>query len=200
MPGLIKIGYTTKTIDERMQQLNTSGIPKPFILGACFLVENVEKCELKLHEIFDQFRVNKNREFFSINIYKAISKALPILKDHLITDISKNVDMTSDIHTSDLSSDLDDNDIYFMQMILHNSYEYGIPITTQSLAKDHNGFHAIKLENKLINLSKKGLIQQVQQRNDVLSSWKMTSIGIQFMIENKYVLQDLIDEEKRLGE
>jgi hypothetical protein len=73
MPGLCKIGYTTRNdVKERAKELYTTGVPYPFqIYYACQVVngKNIEKI---LHKLFDEFRVNHNREFFEIDPEKVI--------------------------------------------------------------------------------------------------------------------------------
>ena len=73
MPGLCKIGYTTRNdVKERAKELYTTGVPYPFqIYYACQVIngKNIEKI---LHKLFDEFRVNHNREFFEIDPEKVI--------------------------------------------------------------------------------------------------------------------------------
>ncbi len=73
MPGLCKIGYTTRNdVKDRAKELYTTGVPYPFqIYYACQVIngKNIEKI---LHKLFDEFRVNHNREFFEIDPEKVI--------------------------------------------------------------------------------------------------------------------------------
>jgi len=199
MPGLIKIGYTYNSVDERIQELNTSGVPSPFTLGACYLVNNAKQCELTLHKAFHQNRLNKKREFFKMDLFEAIDKSIPIIKKYIIENTQDALNKIRNDEEKQFLDEVDDLEIYFMQIILHDSYALKEPITTEKLAESQSTFHPIELEDKLLHLSEKGLIQQIQQRNEILSSWKMTSVGIRFMMENKHLLQDLIDEDKKLG-
>ena len=63
MPGLIKIGKT-KNIKERLQKLDTTGVPLPFKLHYAIEVEDYEQKEKFLHRGLSKFRVRTNREFF----------------------------------------------------------------------------------------------------------------------------------------
>ena len=74
MPGLVKIGMTTQEdIDKRMRELYTTGVPVPFECQFACKVNNKDcaKIEKALHTAFDPQRVNKNREFFRINVEQA---------------------------------------------------------------------------------------------------------------------------------
>ena len=63
-----KIGFTKNDPLTRMVQLNTTGMLYPFRLEFAKQVKNYQDKEKKLHLIFDKYRVNKNREFFKIEL------------------------------------------------------------------------------------------------------------------------------------
>lgn len=76
MPGLVKIGMTTRdSIDLRMKELYSTGVPVPFDCKyACEVkVSDCAKIEKALHKAFEPNRINANREFFSINPEQAIA-------------------------------------------------------------------------------------------------------------------------------
>jgi hypothetical protein len=73
MPGLCKIGYTTRNdVKERAKELYTTGVPYPFQIYYACQVINGKSIEKILHKLFDEFRVNHNREFFEIDPEKVI--------------------------------------------------------------------------------------------------------------------------------
>lgn len=73
MPGLVKIGQTTESVESRMAQLNTPpGVPLPFECYFAAEVKNCGKLENKLHQIFSESRVNPRREFFKIDPEKVV--------------------------------------------------------------------------------------------------------------------------------
>lgn len=73
MPGLCKIGYTTRNdVKERAKELYTTGVPYPFQIYYACQVSNCKNIEKILHKLFDEFRVNHNREFFKIDPEKVI--------------------------------------------------------------------------------------------------------------------------------
>lgn len=88
MPGLIKIGYSDRTIQERMTELSRApGVPLPF---ECFLaVETADarEVELALHRAYADRRKNQKREFFEVSpdqpaaVLKLFQQRTPTAKD-----------------------------------------------------------------------------------------------------------------------
>jgi hypothetical protein len=73
MPGLVKIGQTTNEIKNRLNELNTTGVPLPF---DCLFACEVDDCKLvenALHKAFYPNRINPRREFFEIDPDQAIA-------------------------------------------------------------------------------------------------------------------------------
>lgn len=66
MPKLVKIGLTRKDPRIRASDLYTTGVPQPFKVYAKLKVSNPEAVEAKLHKRFNRYRVNHNREFFTV--------------------------------------------------------------------------------------------------------------------------------------
>lgn len=65
MPGLVKIGFTTTSVEQRRVELSTpTSCPLPFDVFASFPADNVAELESKCHIFLDDFRVNEYREFF----------------------------------------------------------------------------------------------------------------------------------------
>ena len=70
MPGLYKIGFTRRAIEERLQEANqpNTWIPTPFLVEFSKFVEEPQKKESTLHKILVKQRVNPNREFFRVDV------------------------------------------------------------------------------------------------------------------------------------
>jgi hypothetical protein len=67
MEGLVKIGHTHTSLEQRIRQLDTTGVPLPF---QCFHAAEVNDSVLvegRLHRIFVDKRIRKNREFFRVD-------------------------------------------------------------------------------------------------------------------------------------
>ena len=72
MPGLLKIGFTDKTPQKRIEGLNRStGVPISFDLEWAFPCFNAIRLEKEVHDYLDGYRLRKNREFFRIDIETA---------------------------------------------------------------------------------------------------------------------------------
>jgi hypothetical protein len=68
MPGLVKIGRTTRAPGERGTELSAAtGVPTPFVLLLDVLVPDAEAAEAQVHHILEQrgYRAADNREFFT---------------------------------------------------------------------------------------------------------------------------------------
>jgi hypothetical protein len=85
MPGMLKIGFTARSIEERMAELYTTGVPAKFNLeiGVRFTDQgNAYRAEQSLHRKLGHYRVNgKDREYFEATV-KDVAQALR----HLIMD------------------------------------------------------------------------------------------------------------------
>ena len=70
MPDLVKIGHTNSTdvkdLRQRVRNLYTTGVPLPFDIYHAVRAEDPKKAEDLLHEAFRDYRINPNREFFSV--------------------------------------------------------------------------------------------------------------------------------------
>lgn len=66
MDGLVKIGLTTTSVEERIKQLDNTSLPLPFQCFYAAEVANAATVESKLHKIFADKRVRTNREFFRV--------------------------------------------------------------------------------------------------------------------------------------
>ena len=74
MPGLCKIGYTKNDPGKRAKQINAAtGVAMDFNVEWTYSCYNGIELEGEVHSYLDQFRVNKNREFFQISVEEAKS-------------------------------------------------------------------------------------------------------------------------------
>ena len=72
LPGLLKIGYTKSTPDERAKQIsNATGVPLPYKVAWAFRCCNGELLEGEVHHALRKYRVNNQREFFQIGLDEA---------------------------------------------------------------------------------------------------------------------------------
>lgn len=73
MPGIVKVGLTTDSVESRITQLSShTGVPLPF---ECYFAAEVADCarlEKTLHQLFSEYRVNPKREFFKVDPEKVV--------------------------------------------------------------------------------------------------------------------------------
>jgi hypothetical protein len=68
MEGLVKIGRTTTSVEQRIKELDNTSIPLPFQCFYAAEVANSALVEGKLHRIFADKRIRNNREFFRVAV------------------------------------------------------------------------------------------------------------------------------------
>lgn len=74
LEGMVKIGATTKSPSKRCWELSSStSIPTPFNIVYSQPSMNPFKVESIVHAMLDEYRVNKNREFFNVDADKTIN-------------------------------------------------------------------------------------------------------------------------------
>lgn len=72
MPGLLKIGFTTKVPTERAAELNTTGVPSPFEVEYYCLIDGAAALECAVHRNLASARHIGDREFFRLSLVAAI--------------------------------------------------------------------------------------------------------------------------------
>ena len=91
IPDIVKIGRTTD-LESRMRSLYNTSIPVPFECYFACTVEDANYEERQIHDAFDDFRVNPNREFFRVNPERIVS----ILDMVMIEDVTPKEDIVED--------------------------------------------------------------------------------------------------------
>lgn len=72
LPGLLKIGYTSKNPMERKKELDkATGVPVPFVLEFTKKCINGQQLERAVHNYLECYRVNNRKEFFEISLKDA---------------------------------------------------------------------------------------------------------------------------------
>ena len=65
LPDLLKIGMTTRTVEERLREINgATGVAFPFGVRRCWRVSDPGAAERLIHGALDAHRVRSDREFF----------------------------------------------------------------------------------------------------------------------------------------
>lgn len=74
MPGYVKIGKTTTSLEQRIRDLSSStSIPLPFTCFYACTVKDAAFVEHQLHDAFDDNRINPRREFFQITPERVVA-------------------------------------------------------------------------------------------------------------------------------
>ncbi|MFK4132123.1 GIY-YIG nuclease family protein [Pseudomonas luteola] len=80
LPKLIKLGKT-KNLANRRQQLSRTSTPFPFNIEFSLESNCHDELEKKAKQYFARFRINKNREFFEIDVNTAKNGLIQIAKN-----------------------------------------------------------------------------------------------------------------------
>ena len=83
MPGLIKIGFTTRSIRERIEELSHTGVPAKFEIELEISTVVPEMLEKRLHILFAPYHFQK--EFFKCDLEIATKIIKKHLKSYLLT-------------------------------------------------------------------------------------------------------------------
>lgn len=93
MDGFLKIGLTTTSVEQRMRELDTTGVPLPFTCFHAAAVNDGRRVEKLLHDAFKDNRVRKRREFFQIDPER--------VRSALLLAQVKDVTPRNDVETED---------------------------------------------------------------------------------------------------
>lgn len=73
MPGLIKIGLTSDSVEARLTNLSShTGVPLAFECYFAAEVKDGSRIERTLHQLFAEVRINPKREFFRLDPEKVV--------------------------------------------------------------------------------------------------------------------------------
>lgn len=88
MPGLLKIGKTTRSVEARAGELFQTGVPEPFKVVDEVYSPDCHDLEYNMHQALGADRVSPNREFFRCDTQTAIQCLLNFHKKqvHLLCE------------------------------------------------------------------------------------------------------------------
>jgi hypothetical protein len=88
MPGLVKIGWTAGTSEERAQQLSAvTGVAASFAVAYDEAVADPIEAEKRIHQELIGFRYNRNREFFKISVNFGKDPTLSAVLSNLVRQL-----------------------------------------------------------------------------------------------------------------
>ena len=77
---IVKIGITTGSVESRITQLCTTGVPFRFRVIKSFETRNYYELEQAAHRLLDPYRINQSREFFTEKCLPYIEQLLQMHK------------------------------------------------------------------------------------------------------------------------
>ncbi len=89
MPGLVKVGFSTRSPEDRAAELSTTGVPFPFVVVFSAEVGNPLEAEAAVHLALAPYRTSTDREFFRVAIedaVDAVKEVCGIARNPLISD------------------------------------------------------------------------------------------------------------------
>ena len=190
MPGLGKIGMTKQTdLEKRMKELYTTGVPVAFECRFACKVNNKDcaKIEKALHTAFEPQRVNKNREFFKINVEQA--KAILELFHH--TDVTE--DVTEEIENDLTQEDKEASDKAKTKRPPLNYFEMGIHKGDVLNWKDDPSIIVTVISEKKVSYEGKEV--SISALSAQLKGYKVKYISpTPYWLYNDRLLSDIYDE------
>lgn len=87
MEGVVKIGYTLKTMEDRLKALDNTSCVEPFQVYYAGRMRNPKRVESLIHEFFKQQRIRANREYFEVDPL-TVKKVIQIAEAGTLLDAS----------------------------------------------------------------------------------------------------------------
>ena len=98
MPELLKVGMTTRTVEERAREINNAtGVAIPFGVRRCWRVLDPSKAEKLAHKALREFRFREDREFFRVSFRTASKLVGDIIKENKLE--VRTLDVLDDLTT-----------------------------------------------------------------------------------------------------
>lgn len=94
MPGLVKIGRTTRSVEGRAMELYQTGVPMPFVVEHSVLSPDCIALERTMHDMMPDLRVGAGREFFRCSM----EDARDLLDDAVIEQLRDFVSDFTEAH------------------------------------------------------------------------------------------------------
>jgi ribosomal protein L25 (general stress protein Ctc) len=83
MPGIYKIGYTDRAPSQRADELSRStSVPMAFEVVVYGEVDEAQSVERDFHEMYQEYRLSGNREFFRFSLDQLIREVCINLKEY----------------------------------------------------------------------------------------------------------------------
>lgn len=104
MPGLVKIGRTAFSVEQRAKDLFTTALPAPFDILMYIYSEDCVAAERGMHRRFSSSRVRPDREFFSLDREAATSAYRELWRSQIRSMIERDPEMALDVLVEAIAS------------------------------------------------------------------------------------------------
>ncbi len=124
MKGLLKIGKTTRLSETRANELSkATGVPAEFHVVYEEEFNDVSKAEQLIHSKLDEYRYNRNREFFQLSLKQAIRVVMAV-KEAEKASLNDSSSMPTKYNGYLFRSELQARWAVFFDMLYQLGYEY----------------------------------------------------------------------------
>jgi hypothetical protein len=124
MKGLLKIGKTTRLSETRATELSrATGIPAEFHVVYEEEFNDVSKAEQLIHSKLDEYRYNRNREFFQLSLKQAIRVVMAVKEAERAALIDSS-NIPTKYNSYVFRSELQARWAVFFDMLYQLEYEY----------------------------------------------------------------------------
>ena len=89
MPGLVKVGFSTKDPQVRADELNHTGIPHPYVVEYDIVVKNPYGIEQRVHSKL--FAVREAKEWFRCSVAEAISAVQGVAGEGILLETETQI-------------------------------------------------------------------------------------------------------------
>jgi hypothetical protein len=175
IPGLLKIGYTETSLEQRLSQLRHTAVPANFVVEAAFRVNSALSCERAVHVALKEFRHTAQREFFKVTLMTALTRCWPIIQTHLNGDEEPVADLKTDAHPF---PDLTETEERILGTIIDKPPDLGMDWS--GIRNEHN-FTENETHYYLQELKAKGYLRELKDRNPKYDSdWELAEKGLKY--------------------
>ncbi len=179
MPDYVKIGFTHGNVEDRIRQLDRTGVPLPFEIYYAATVGDAEREEKWLHSIFGDRRARDNREFFKMNPEYAVLA----LKRVITSEVSIDSGLTQE-------QEKEVDEVKERRARFHFE-NYGIPIGSKlTFTRDPNVVAQVVENDKIM----------IDGKNDSLSGFAMELLGYKRRPQGTLYFKfedEILDERRR---
>jgi len=171
MPGLVKIGYTGDSVEQRLSELYTTGLATPFQLEFCVRVATPDKCEAVIHAKLQEHRLDKNREFFRISVLDAV---------RVVLDTAAQMGLAGNGHDTNLPlrhADVTDAEETILSIL--STADTG---ACEGFIVEGSDSPPMKTRYMLLELEKRGYVRRVKGNSKL---WELADNGVRYFVEKK---------------